>query len=315
VQSPDLKTEIPADSAPLPGWLEAAFSVPREEGTVDSDGCPVHYFRWGDPDKPGVLMMHGFLAHARCFAFIAPQLAADYHVIAYDLSGMGDSGVRHGYPEEVRLRELMDVATGTGLLEQDTKPALIAHSYSGGIGLSAMEQHGDLFSGLALCDVMTLRPQRLAQHFNNSGPPGSQDPERPNRVYPNYDTAKGRFVLSPPQPVNEPCLFDYMAYHSLKRVDGGWSWKFHPSVFRREADPRQRLMEQGPRIVAAPGRKAIVYGRESKLFDDDSAAYIRECGGTDIPIVGIPNARHHLMLDEPIAFASVINTLVAGWLV
>src|SRR3546814_2919648 len=44
---------------------------------------------------PGTgLNTHGFLAHARCFAFIAPFLAKDYDVVAYDLSAMGDSAVR-----------------------------------------------------------------------------------------------------------------------------------------------------------------------------------------------------------------------------
>ena len=40
-------------------------------------------------------------------------------------------------------------------------------------------------------------------------------------------------LATPPQKVNEAYLFDYMAYHSLKEVEGGWTWKFHPSVFER----------------------------------------------------------------------------------
>ena len=62
-----------------------------------------------------------------------------------------------------------------------------------------------------------------------------------------------------------------------------------------------------------PGRKAIVYGQDSKLFDDDSADYLRECGATDLPIIGIPGARHHLMLDEPIALVSTLRSIVAQW--
>jgi pimeloyl-ACP methyl ester carboxylesterase len=46
---------------------------------------------WGDPSKLGVLLLHGFLAHARCFAFITPFLAKEYYVVAYDFFGMGDS--------------------------------------------------------------------------------------------------------------------------------------------------------------------------------------------------------------------------------
>jgi pimeloyl-ACP methyl ester carboxylesterase len=260
--------------------------------------------------KPGVLLLHGFLAHARCFAFIAPFLAREYYVVAYDFSGMGDSGVREEYSDEVRLQELMDVARGTGLFDNGRKPSIIAHSYGGSIGLFAMERCHEQFSRLVICDLMTLRPERLVAHRKESGPPGSQDPLRPNRIYPDYVTAKGRFVLSPAQKVNEPYLFDYMAYHSLKEVAGGWTWKFHPSVLGRNNDFHDRLSAQARRIASAPGTIVIVYGEQSELFDADSADYVRECGGGHIPMIGIPDARHHLMLDQPLAFASVLRAIL-----
>jgi pimeloyl-ACP methyl ester carboxylesterase len=308
---PDFSVEIPPDSAKTPQWFDEALATPRQEGWVDSAGCPIHYFSWGNPANPGVLLLHGFLAHSRCFAFIAPLLAADFHVVAYDFSGMGDSGSREAYPDQVRLQELMDVAHETGLFDNEHKPTIVAHSYGGGVGLIAMEQRREHFSRLVICDLMTLRPERLKAHAKDSGPPGSQDPKRPNRIYPDYETAKGRFVLSPHQKVNEEYLFDYMAYHSLKEVEGGWSWKFHPSVFEPSADIHERLRAQGKRIASAPGSLVIVYGEQSKLFDADSAEYVRECGGEHIPMIGIPDARHHLMLDQPIAFATVLRTILA----
>lgn len=308
--APDLSTEVPADSSKTPPWFEQALATPRQEGWLDSAGCPIHYFSWGDPAKPGVLLLHGFLAHSRCFAFIAPLLANDFYVVAYDFSGMGDSGRREAYPDQVRLQELMDVARGTGLFAGDHKPTIIAHSYGGSIGLIAMEECSKHFSRLVICDLMTLRPERLKIHTRESGPPGSQDPKRPNRIYPDYETAKSRFVLSPPQKVNEAYLFDYMAYHSLQQVDGGWSWKFDPSVFERSTDLQERLLAQGNRIASAPGSLVIVYGEQSALFDADSAAYVRECGGGHIPMIAIPDARHHLMLDQPIAFASVLRAIL-----
>lgn len=309
--SPALSAEIPADSSSTPPWFEAALATPRREGWVESAGCPIHFFSWGDTSKPGVLLLHGFLAHARCFAFIAPLLADDYHVVAYDLSGMGDSGRRETYPDDVRLQELMDVAEATGLFANNAKPMIIAHSYGGTVGLTAMEQRTEHFAGLVICDLMTLRPQRLLAHSKESGPPGSQDPTRPNRIYPDYPTAKGRFVLSPPQKVNEEYLFDYMAYHSLKEVEGGWTWKFHPSVFEQSQDLPARMLAQAKRIANAPGRIVIVYGEESALFDGDSADYVNESGGEHIPKISIPDARHHLMLDQPIAFACVLKAILA----
>ena len=311
ISSPDLSVEIPADSPKTPAWFTEALSTPRQEGWLDSAGCPIHYFSWGNPANPGVLLLHGFLAHARCFAFIAPLLAKEYYVVAYDFSGMGDSGVREEYPDEVRLQELMDVAKKTGLLDDGRKPTIIAHSYGGSVGLTAMEHCHKQFSRLVICDLMTLRPDRLKGHEKERRPPRPEESHRPNRVYPDYETAKARFVLSPPQKVNEAYLFDYMAFHSLKEVAGGWSWKFHPSVFERSPDLHERLLTLGKRIANTPGFMVIVYGEQSDLFDADSADYVRESGGGHIPMIGIPDARHHLMLDQPIAFVSVLLTILA----
>ena len=63
---PDLSSELPPDAGDMPSWLEEALLVPREEGWVRSGDCNLHYFRWGNPENPGLLLMHGFLAHARC---------------------------------------------------------------------------------------------------------------------------------------------------------------------------------------------------------------------------------------------------------
>ena len=92
--STDIDPVWAGDVADIPEWFAWALSVPREEGFVEVGGARVHYLRWGRRDRPKLLMTHGFLAHARCFAFIAPYLAEDYDVVAFDLAGMGDSEMR-----------------------------------------------------------------------------------------------------------------------------------------------------------------------------------------------------------------------------
>jgi len=310
---PDLERELPADTADAPEWLKNALRMPREEGWVESGGANIHYFRWGNPENPGLLLMHGFLAHSRCFAFIAPFLAEHYHVVAFDFSGMGDSDWRDHYTDAVRAAEVEDVARATGLFDHVIKPIVIAHSYGGHVAKTAMQDRHALFGGLIICDLMLLRPERVKAFFEAEKPLRGGAP-RPNRIYPDYETARGRFVLSPPQPVTVSALFDYMAYHSLKRVEGGWSWKFDSGVFQGEFGQQEGMLRLGHVIAETPGRKAIVYGQDSVLFDDDSADYLRECGATDIPTIGIPGARHHLMLDEPIAFVSALRAVVTQWL-
>lgn len=297
----------------LPNWLKQALAVPREEGMVEAAGGNLHYFRWGDPAKPSLLMAHGFLSHARCYAFIAPLLAQDYHIVAYDLSGMGDSAPRPSYDDDIRQAEMLAVAEATGLNRNGHKPVLIAHSYGGGIALDTVHENPDAFDGLIICDMMAMSPEQLAAHHAaGGGPPSSRDPGRAHRVYDDFTQIRERFRLSPPQSVGEDILFDYMAWHSVRTIDGGYSWKFDPQVLSNSRNRDEYWAALGQRIVDVPGRAAIIHGEESVLFDRSSIEWLRGLGA-DLPIVGIADARHHLMLDQPVAFASTLAGFLACW--
>jgi len=304
-------------------WLTSALSVSRTEGSLSVDGCDIRYFEWGDKAKPSIIMLHGFLAHSRCWAFIAPYLADDYHVVAFDMSGMGDSGWRADYSQQHRVNELMAVAKHTGLFSKATQPTIIAHSYGGRVATATISAYPDAFAGLIICDLMIIRPSVLKANADKFRPPGNQDPNRTNRIYPDYATAKQRFVLAPPQKVEQAELFDFMAYHSLKQVDGGWQWKFDPGVFQQTKDAKGsgniEWGKIGEHVVKAPGRKVIIYGKDSLLFNADSVAYVNELVAefeqATIPIIEIPLARHHLMLDQPIALLTALRSTLAHWAV
>ena len=303
-----------AGSHDLPTWFVEAMAVPREEAFVEINGRKVHYFRWGERGKPPLLLTHGFLAHARCFAFIAPFLAGEYDVIAYDLAGMGDSEMVDDCDNAKRAKGMVAVAEALDLFSGPVKPKIIAHSFGSGVALTAMEMAGERFGGLIICDLMIMRPEKLIAHFSGGGgPPGSGKSDKPNNVYADYQTARGRFVLAPPQDVQTPFLLEYMAYHSMREVEGGWSWKFDPMVFHRSENDQAQWMEAPQRIADLPHRLAIVYGEKSKLFDADSAAYIGELGGSQIPMIAVPNAKHHLMLDQPLAFVTALRSVLNMW--
>src|SRR3546814_19377365 len=101
-----------------------------------------------------------------------------------------------------------------------------------------------------------------------------------------------------------------MAYHSLRRVEGGWSWKFSPAVFKRD-NARTDWLTIGTKLVAAPGRKAIIHGEESLLFTRDSRGFVHDIGGKDIQIIAVPGARRPLMIDQPMHFGTAGRALLS----
>ena len=51
----------------------------------------IHYLDWGNAQKPVFLLLHGIGRTAHSFDHIAPRFQANYHIIAMDLRGHGDS--------------------------------------------------------------------------------------------------------------------------------------------------------------------------------------------------------------------------------
>lgn len=204
-----------------PAWFLDALGVVPEEREVSVEGCGIRYLRWGDPAKPGLLLVHGNAAHAWWWAFIAPFLATDYHVVAMNLSGMGDSGWRQTYQMELFAHEMIEVAEHAGFYAVDKPPVVVGHSFGGFCSVLTGSMFGDQLAGVVLVDSPINPPER-----SSGGPPERET--RPHNVYPTFEAALARFRLAPPQPCENDYLVDYVARRSLRQVEGGWTWKFDP---------------------------------------------------------------------------------------
>src|SRR5690349_21089862 len=62
--------------------------------TVDVNGTEIFYREAGDRSRPSVLLLHGFPSSSHMFRDLIPELADQYHVIAPDLPGFGQSAMR-----------------------------------------------------------------------------------------------------------------------------------------------------------------------------------------------------------------------------
>jgi pimeloyl-ACP methyl ester carboxylesterase len=56
-----------------------------------SQRLKLHYADWGNSDAPPLLLIHGGRDHCRSWDWVAEELRQDWHVIAPDLRGHGDS--------------------------------------------------------------------------------------------------------------------------------------------------------------------------------------------------------------------------------
>lgn len=99
------------------------------DGHVYANGITHHYLEWGSDKGPPVVLVHATGLSAHTWLPIAQELAADYHVIALDQRGHGDTDPSDcGYSFELVGRDLAAVISSLEL--EETR--VVGHS-SGGL--------------------------------------------------------------------------------------------------------------------------------------------------------------------------------------
>lgn len=93
----------------------------------------LHYVDWGNPGAPPMVLVHGGRDHARNWDWVAIRLRTQYHIIAPDLRGHGDSQWAVGGSYSVAdytldLAQLIDALQLPPLI-------LIGHSLGGSVAL------------------------------------------------------------------------------------------------------------------------------------------------------------------------------------
>lgn len=284
-----------ADSAAPPGWFTEALAAPVTEGAATQDGVRIAYRMWGAPTGRGIVLLHGGGAHSRWWDHIAPMLAADRRVIAMDLSGHGDSGRRAAYTFDTWASEVLAVAAHAGLAEP---PVVIGHSMGGIVTLRAAALFGSRIEGAVIIDapLHDAAPEEQAAR--------SERVFRQLRLYPTREAIIARFRPVPSQPVIG-YIADHIAAVSIRQVDGGWTWKWDPVIFN------SREMPNAP--ITKLDCRAALFRAEHGILSAEMSDRIHDRLGRVAPVIEIPAAGHHIMLDQPIALAAALRTLLSDW--
>jgi pimeloyl-ACP methyl ester carboxylesterase len=292
-------SQVPDSGSTAPTWFREALAAPREHRYTSVSGCRISYWRWGDGDRPGVVLVHGGGAHAGWWDHIAPWLVTEERcVVALDLSGHGDSGHRRAYRLEDWAAEMLAVAEHARL---DGPPVLAGHSLGGWSTVVAAATHPEAVGGLILMDCRIIDPVSGEATASRDRRP------RPPRIYPTLEEAVGRYRPEPAQEGNLPFVMDHVAVLSARPVDGGWTWKFDQKVLTQRR-PGRGALEQ------VKCRAAIVRGEQGLVTPAITQAMHGALGGR-APVIDVPLAGHHLMLDQPLLLVTALRAVLADWAV
>jgi pimeloyl-ACP methyl ester carboxylesterase len=293
-----------------PRWFDEALALEPARSWHPVQGARIETLAWGERGRPGLLLLHGKMAHAAWWSFIAPWFAGTHRVVALSFGGMGGSDWRAAYSVQTMADEAMAVAEHEGLFGAPQRPVVVGHSFGGFVALVCAQQQGARLGGVFTLDMPLMsREQRAAR--TQPGLRRAFAP-RPTRHYRSLAAALARFRFAPEQPCENLYVADHIARTSLREVradDGSpaWTWRFDPQVGPLgPGNPAQALRE-----AACP--VAIGWGRESALVTPAVAGYVCELAGPHAPRIEIPAARHHVMVDQPLALVSALRALLQTW--
>lgn len=282
-----------------PEWFTRALELHATEHSVTHEGCELRYRCWGVPDRPALLLVHGGAAHNHWWDFIAPLLTDRYYVVAPDLSGHGQSEWRAEYPRRLWAGELLAVVEALGL---PSPPVVVGHSMGGLVTIVAAALHGERLAGAVIVDA-PVRP-----HDPEAARARRGEVFRNPKTYPDRQRAIESFRLVPSQPCDNRFIVRHIAEHSLREVEGGVTWKFDPAVFTMT-----RREPMGDHLQGARCRLSLMVGEHSTVVTPAIAGHMAELLGGRAPLLTLPNAHHHLLLDQPLAFVEALRGQFSAW--
>ena len=291
---------------PAPAWFERAVAVEPERSFVEVEGAKVETLAWGERGKPGLIFLHGGAAHADWWSFIAPFFARERRVAAPSFTGMGRSEWRPSYDFRQFVREARGAAREAGAFDGG-RPTVVGHSFGGRIAVGLTHDFGDELAGAVMVDPPFFAPK------NQRSPSPPRSATREHSVRPSLEAIIARFRLAPPQACDNLFILDFIARRSARKAVGaggesGWSLSFDPHFWERFA-----RLDPVPLVKAVRTPLALFRGAKSQLFHPEDAAYLLSLMTPGSPYVEIPEAEHHVMIDQPLAFVAALRALLAAW--
>jgi len=292
---------------PAPDWFPAVLAHEPERTFVPVNGADIEALSWGRRGAPGLILLHGQGANADWWSFIAPYFADRFRVTALSWSGMGRSSWRDAYDFATYADEIFAVAKACGQLDADVPPVIAGHSYGGIPLMFASKDRGHLIKAAIIIDCY-FRP--------DNQPPIHKVPPmtRSMRPYETLEKALARFKLEPAQTCENLFLVDYIARQSLKQVEAvgdqpaGWTWRFDPALRLKS-----RKTAIAPYLQGMSCPLVFMSGARSNLLTPPVRQFMLGLAPPGTPWVTIPDADHHVMLDQPLALAAAINATLTFW--
>ncbi len=273
----------------------------------------LHYVDWGNPEVAPLLMVHGGRDHCRNWDWVAQSLRQEWHVIAPDLRGHGDSQwmVGGAYQLHDYTYDIAQLLDQTGFLPVN----IVAHSLGGAVSM--------LYAGLRPENVRrlvviegwgwTLEKERkrhaapvearVGKWLDRTRSSSGRQPRR----YPSIENAFHRMQEANPHLTPEQAR--HLTVHGVNRnEDGTYSWKFDnytriSAPFGLPEEDRHALWSR----ITCP--TLLVRGTESWASDPQEDGRVAHFA--DVRVASMKGAGHWVHHDQLDNFLALTREFLA----
>jgi pimeloyl-ACP methyl ester carboxylesterase len=278
--------------------------------TYLSQGLKLHYLDWGNEGAPLLVFIHGTRDHARSWDWTARALRHDWHVIAPDLRGHGDS---QWSPDGAYLAayQVLDIADLLDSLNHE-EATIVGHSFGGNISARYAAIFPQRMRKLVLVDGLGPSDQVLAawaergavqrthEWITKRRETAAQTPRR----FATVDQAIARMAGANKHLSREQA--SHLAIHGVRQHVDGYGWKYDPVIGTFLPEDFSVDLTAFYRAITVP--TLLCYGPESWTSNpetDGRAALFR-----DQRTVVFEKAGHLLHHDQLDAFLAALRAFL-----
>jgi len=263
------------------------------------NGLSLHALEWPAPGAPGICFLHGGSAHSHWFDGVIGPFIGRYHVLSLDQRGHGASDwpAPPAYATEDFVSDLLGVMDAMGW----ARMTVVGHSMGGANSMALAAWHPERVDRLVIVDS---RPSIPAERLGMMHQRGARALRAPRR-HSTPESAVASFRLLPRETVADPRFLAHVARAGIVKREGGWSYRFDPA-----ANGSRRPHDMWPHLSHITAPTLIVRAALSPVLTGDMAARMR-AAIPDVRLVEVPDAYHHVTLDQPDRFVRAVEGFLA----